>query len=195
MSGAQVAVADYAPAGWPPATDTIIRRVRVEADQISTDARSRRRRTIDRHQLALVLDGVADHGWATSFIVTNLSTGGAGSTPPPTSRRDFGCVPTSKTASAKRSSGPARSTCSRAILRPTPCGCGLHCWPGTCPPCEPSPASRPANRATATGSATCCCECPPASSATPAASPYEPPGHDLLHKVMAELRALPAPSG
>jgi len=78
MSGAQVAVADYAPAGWPPGTYTIIRRVRVEAGQISTDARSRRRRTIDRYQLALVLDGVADHGWATSFIVTNLPTGGAG---------------------------------------------------------------------------------------------------------------------
>jgi len=78
MSGAQVAVADYAPAGWRPGTYTIIRRVRVEADQISTDPRSRRRRTIDRHQLALVLDGVADHGWATSFIVTNLPTGGAG---------------------------------------------------------------------------------------------------------------------
>jgi len=107
MSGAQVAVADYAPAGWRPGTYTIIRRVRVEADQISTDPRSRRRRTIDRHQLALVLDGVADHGWATSFIVTNLPTGGAGLTTPPTSRRGFGCAPTSRTASAKPSSGPA----------------------------------------------------------------------------------------
>jgi len=77
-SGAQVAVADYAPAGWPPGTYIIIRRVRVEAAQISTDPRSRRRRDIDRDQLALVPDGVADHGWATSFIVTNLPTGGAG---------------------------------------------------------------------------------------------------------------------
>jgi hypothetical protein len=78
MSGAQVAVSDYAPAGWPPRTYTLIRRVRIDAEQISTDPRSRRRRTIDRDQLALLLDGVAEHGWATSFIVTNLPTGGAG---------------------------------------------------------------------------------------------------------------------
>jgi len=78
MTGAQVAVSDYAPAGWPPGTYTIIRRVRVDAADISTDPRSRRRRTIDRDQLALVLDGAAAHGWATSFIVTNLPTGGAG---------------------------------------------------------------------------------------------------------------------
>jgi len=26
----------------------------------------------------VVLDGVADHGWATSFIVTNMPTGGDG---------------------------------------------------------------------------------------------------------------------
>jgi len=78
MTGAQVAVCDYAPAGWPPGTYTIIRRVRVDAEQVSTDPRSRRRRTIDRDQLTLLLDGVADHGWATSFIVTNLPTGGAG---------------------------------------------------------------------------------------------------------------------
>jgi len=78
MTGAQVAVCDYAPAGWPPGTYTIIHRVRVDAADISTDPRSRRRRTIDRDQLALLLDGVADHGWATSFIVTNLPTGGDG---------------------------------------------------------------------------------------------------------------------
>ena len=78
MHAAQVAVVNYAPAGWPPHTYTIIRRVRVDAAEISTDPRSRRRRTIDRAQLALVLDGVLDHGWATSFIVTNLPTGGTG---------------------------------------------------------------------------------------------------------------------
>ncbi len=31
MTGAQVAVSDYAPAGWPPGTYTIIRRVRIDA--------------------------------------------------------------------------------------------------------------------------------------------------------------------
>jgi len=78
MTGAQVAVCDYAPAGWPPGTYTIIRQVRIDAEQVSTDPRSRRRRTIDRDQLALLLDGVVEHGWSTSFIVTNLPTGGDG---------------------------------------------------------------------------------------------------------------------
>ncbi len=78
MHAAQVAVVDYAPAGWPPHTYTLIRRVRVDAEQISTDPRSRRRRTIDRDQLTLALDGQLDHAWATSFIVTNLPTGGEG---------------------------------------------------------------------------------------------------------------------
>lgn len=37
MHGAQVAAVDYAPAGWPPGTYTIIRRVRVEAADICVD--------------------------------------------------------------------------------------------------------------------------------------------------------------
>jgi len=78
MHAAQVAVTDYAPAGWPPHTYTIIRRVRVDTEALSTDPRSRRRRTIDRDQLTLALDGQLDCVWATSFIVTNLPTGGDG---------------------------------------------------------------------------------------------------------------------
>lgn len=74
MHGAQVAVMDYAPAGWPPDAYTIVRRVRVDAHDISADGRSRRRRTIAKDQLALVLGGEADHAWAVSFIVTNLPT-------------------------------------------------------------------------------------------------------------------------
>jgi len=62
--------------GRPRCWATIIRRVRVDTEALSTDPRSRRRRTIDRDQLALVLEGAAAHGWATSFIVTNLPTGG-----------------------------------------------------------------------------------------------------------------------
>lgn len=74
MHGAQVAVIDYAPAGWPPDAYTIVRRVRVDAADISADGRSRRRRTIAKDQLALALGGEADHAWAVSFIVTNLPT-------------------------------------------------------------------------------------------------------------------------
>jgi hypothetical protein len=72
MAGAQVAAVDYAPAGWPADTYTIVRRVRVDAEDISADPRSRRRRTIDKDQLALALEGTATHAYAVSFIVTNI---------------------------------------------------------------------------------------------------------------------------
>jgi len=74
MPGAQVAAVDYAPAGWPEDTYTILRRVRVDAEQISADPRFRRRRTIDPDQLALALEGTATHAYAVSFIVTNIPT-------------------------------------------------------------------------------------------------------------------------
>jgi hypothetical protein len=72
MRGAQVAVCDYAPAGWPPGTACVVRRVKVRATDISTDPRARRRRTIPKTQLALALDGLVAHVYAYSFIATNL---------------------------------------------------------------------------------------------------------------------------
>ncbi|MFG1952617.1 IS1380 family transposase [Micromonospora sp. NPDC048830] len=72
MKGAQVAVCDYAPAGWPPGTVCVVRRVKVRARDISTDPRARRRRTIPKGQLALALDGLVEHVYAYSFIATNL---------------------------------------------------------------------------------------------------------------------------
>lgn len=74
MEGAQVAAVDYAPTGWPADSYTIVRRVWVDAEDISADPRSRRRRTIDRDQLALALEGTATHAYAVSFIVTNIPT-------------------------------------------------------------------------------------------------------------------------
>jgi hypothetical protein len=74
MRGAQVAAVDYAPAGWPDDSYTIVRRVRVDAEAISADPRSRRRRTIDPAQLALALEGTATHAYAVCFIVTNIPT-------------------------------------------------------------------------------------------------------------------------
>jgi len=68
MPGAQVAAVDYAPIGWPEETYTIVRRVRVDAEAISADPRSRRRRTIDPAQLALAIEGTATHAYAVSFI-------------------------------------------------------------------------------------------------------------------------------
>ena len=74
MTGAQVAACDYAPAGWPADTYTytIIRRVRIDAADLSADPRSGRRRTVPDEQLTLALDGQLDHVYAVSFLVTNL---------------------------------------------------------------------------------------------------------------------------
>ena len=69
---AEVAPCSYVPVGWPPGTRTICRRVEVRRDELSKDARSRRRRTIDPNQLALVETGEAEVAYAYSFIVTNL---------------------------------------------------------------------------------------------------------------------------
>src|SRR6266487_348268 len=72
MKGAQVAVACYTPAGWPPDTACVVRRVRIRAEDISTDPRARKRRTIPKDQLALALDGLVDEVYGYSFIATNI---------------------------------------------------------------------------------------------------------------------------
>lgn len=72
MQGAEIAECAYVPGGWPEGTRTIVRRVRLDASDVRSDGRSRRRRTIDPAQLALVLNGEADHAYAYSFIATNL---------------------------------------------------------------------------------------------------------------------------
>ncbi|MDQ1250283.1 MAG: hypothetical protein QG597_4662 [Actinomycetota bacterium] len=72
MTGAQVSACDYAPAGWPEGTYTLVRRVRIEVTDLSDDPRSRRRRTVHKDQLALACDGDVDHVWSVSFIVTNI---------------------------------------------------------------------------------------------------------------------------
>lgn len=72
MRGAEVAACGYVPGGWPSGTRCIVRRVRLDAEEVRADPRSRRRRTIDPDQLAMVLGGEADHAYAYSFIVTNL---------------------------------------------------------------------------------------------------------------------------
>jgi Transposase DDE domain group 1 len=73
MSGAQLALADYRPAWWPTSTRLLIRRVRLELDQVSADPRARRRRTLHPDQRALPLEELAeaDAVYAYSFILTN----------------------------------------------------------------------------------------------------------------------------
>jgi hypothetical protein len=72
MVAAEIAVSFYAPEGWPDGTYTIVRRVRVEPDQVSGDPRARRRRTVPAEQLRLLFGGEIDHVYAYSFIVTNI---------------------------------------------------------------------------------------------------------------------------
>lgn len=52
------------------------RRVKIPVELISSDPRSRRRRTVAKDQLALALGGAADHVWAVSFLVTNIPADG-----------------------------------------------------------------------------------------------------------------------
>jgi Transposase DDE domain group 1 len=79
MPGAQVAVATYCPRWWPAATRLLIRRVRLDvtAGQVSADPRARRRRTLHPDQRALPLAELVELGeldavYGYSFIVTNL---------------------------------------------------------------------------------------------------------------------------
>lgn len=72
MRDAEVAEAAYTPQGWPPMR-CIVRRVRHPAERISTDPRARRRRTLDKTQLQLVLDGQADHAYGYSVLLTTLT--------------------------------------------------------------------------------------------------------------------------
>jgi hypothetical protein len=74
MDNAQVTVAEYCPDWRPANTAPLIRRVRLESEQVSADPRSRRRRTLHPDQRALPLPELAQAGaiYAYSFILTNL---------------------------------------------------------------------------------------------------------------------------
>lgn len=76
MPGAQVAVTGYCPAWWPAHTRLLIRRVRLDPAQISTDPRSRRRRTLHPDQRSLPFEELAetDAIYGYSFILTNRDT-------------------------------------------------------------------------------------------------------------------------
>ena len=74
MDNAQVAVAQYCPDWWPASTRLLIRRVLLDPAQVSADPRSRRRRTLHPDQRTLPLPELAQAGaiYAYSFILTNL---------------------------------------------------------------------------------------------------------------------------
>ena len=74
MENAQVAVSPYRPADWPGGTVLLIRRVKLDPDQVSADPRSRRRRTLHPDQRAMLFPGLEAQPaiYAYSFICTNI---------------------------------------------------------------------------------------------------------------------------
>jgi hypothetical protein len=74
MKDAQVAVSPYKPAGWPGGTVLLIRRVKLDPEQVSADPRSRRRRTLHPDQRDMLFPELAAEAaiYAYSFILTNL---------------------------------------------------------------------------------------------------------------------------
>lgn len=72
MPGAEVTETTYTPAQWRhEPLRLLIRRVRLDAAQLSRSPRARRRRTIPAEQLALALAGAVDIVYGYSFILTD----------------------------------------------------------------------------------------------------------------------------
>ncbi len=157
MKGAQVAVCDYAPAGWPPGTVTVVRRVKVRAADISTDPRARRRRS------PKVSSPWRWTGWSSACTRTRSSP--PTWTCPPRPRRSrwrpgTARGPTLRIASGMPSTAPRCGTCPPAAGLPTRCGCGARCWRSTCPPgCRSWPASTTVTDAAGPIWAPCATDC------------------------------------
>jgi hypothetical protein len=129
MEDAEVAVAVYRPAGWPQDISCLVRRVKLAAEQISTDPRARRRRTIPTGQLALALEGVAEHVHGYSFIITNLDV----STPERAAAVEHWYRHRTDIEDRIRDAKHGAALRHLPSVRPTRSGCGAHCWPSTCP--------------------------------------------------------------
>ncbi len=129
MPGAQVAACDYAPAGWPEGTYTIVRRVKIGIDKLSADPRSRRRRTVQPDQLTLA---------SRETSTTSGQSASSSPTSPPTTttssgwRPGFATTPPSRNASGKASSAPGSTTFPPPTPPATACGSGPACSPVRC---------------------------------------------------------------
>jgi hypothetical protein len=72
MEGAEVAEFAYTPGGWKhEPLRAIVRRVRVAAEEVSGDGRSRRRRTIPKGQMELLARGRVGYVFSYSFLLTD----------------------------------------------------------------------------------------------------------------------------
>jgi hypothetical protein len=74
MDNAQVAVAEYCPDWWPADTRLLVRRVRLDPEQVSADPRARRRRTLHPAPRDMLFPELAQQPavYAYGFILTNL---------------------------------------------------------------------------------------------------------------------------
>ena len=124
MGNAQVAVSPYKPADWPDGTVLLVRRVRLDPEQVSADPRSRRRRTLHPDQRALPIPELEQEPaiYADSLICTDIDVS--------TSAKAVACehwyrtAPAPRTSSATPSTAPRRGTCSSAMSRSRPPGRG-----------------------------------------------------------------------
>jgi hypothetical protein len=158
-----------------------VRRVRVDAEAISADPRSRRRRTIDPGQLALALEGTATHAYAVSFIVTNIPTYGEpakGETTKGETVRDVeawfrrGTDIEDRIREAKLSAALPKLPSGSAVLNTVWMWAALIA--GNLSVCtSPSPGSTRVPASTQPGSVTSCCASPPDLSATAGPSPCD----------------------
>jgi hypothetical protein len=72
MESAEVAEFAYSPGGWKhEPLRVIVRRVRVAAEEVSGDGRSRRRRTIPKGQMELLARGRVGYVFAYSFLLSD----------------------------------------------------------------------------------------------------------------------------
>ena len=73
MAGAEVTEVWFATTGWKhEPLRLLVRRVRMEAKDISQSPKSQRRKTFPKGQLQLALKGRVDHTYAYFFIITDL---------------------------------------------------------------------------------------------------------------------------
>jgi Transposase DDE domain group 1 len=73
MPQAEIAETTYTPQGWRhEPLRLIVRRVKISADELSEDERSRRRRTVPKEQLQFALESRVEYVYGYSFIFTDL---------------------------------------------------------------------------------------------------------------------------
>ena len=124
MQNAQVAVSPYRPGGWPGGTVLLVRRVRLDPEQVSADPRSRRRRTLHPDS-----GPCRSRSWRPSRPSTPTASSSPTVMSPPRpgpwrASTGTGIAPASRTSSATASTVPRCATCRRAMSRSIPPGCG-----------------------------------------------------------------------